>query len=196
VCPSQPAAVLVESSSWVRVLSSTSCPITTHHAVGQDLFTLHELTSTLTQHTLPALTSNTKPKLVASESTLSNLTTSASKSASTPAAAELLLSPSSSAFPTQLLFASNRHDTDAGDTIAIFSTSPLTLLAHTQTTLSNIRGLAFVDPAGQYLIAAGQDSGGIVVFQRSGDQGEILNVVASMDSGAFSQPASFVSIPR
>ncbi|KAG8985149.1 hypothetical protein FRB90_004909, partial [Tulasnella sp. 427] len=122
-----------------------------------NLYTVHELSNTLTQHTLPMLGSGTASQLVA---TLPVIPPGASNT--TLAAAELLLSPKNCMYPTQYLYATNRQDTDAnGDTIAIFSLNPLQLVGHVRTGLKAIRGAALGGPNGEYLVAGGQNGGGV-----------------------------------
>ncbi|CUA67858.1 hypothetical protein RSOLAG22IIIB_03289 [Rhizoctonia solani] len=88
---------------------------------GTTLYTLHELSSTLTQQTIPSLGSTTQPPVAASVS----IVPSDSPNPSSLTAAELLLSPASSAFPTQYLYATNRGDTS--DAVAIVSIANNTL---------------------------------------------------------------------
>ncbi|KAG8938134.1 hypothetical protein FRC03_007625, partial [Tulasnella sp. 419] len=86
------------------------------HAVVVDsnLYTIHELDNTLTQHTLPPLNSGT-PQLIASLSILPP------GAPTTLSGGELLVSPKNSLYPDQYLYATNRNDPDPnGDTIAIF----------------------------------------------------------------------------
>jgi len=151
--------------------------------LGGDLYTLHETANTLTQQTLPPLGSAIEPTTIA---TLSILPEGASASM---AAGELLLSPQNDKFPTQYLYATNRLDTNPeGDTIAIFSLNPLTLVKQFRTGLMQLRGAAIGGPDGAYLVAGGLVGGGVAVFERI-DGGADLQVVARLptvlNSSAF-----------
>lgn len=149
---------------------------------------MHELSNTLTQHTIPVLNSGTSSQLVA---TLSVIPPGASSS--TFAAAELLLSPKNCMYPTQYLYATNRGDTDAnGDTVAIFSLNPLRLVGHVRTGLKQIRGAAIGGPNGEYLVVGGQSSGGVVLYQRTSG-GASLTELARYSN--VNQPTSFVILP-
>ncbi|KAG8956814.1 hypothetical protein FRC04_000292 [Tulasnella sp. 424] len=153
-----------------------------------NLYTVHELSNTLTQHTLPPLNSGTPSQLV---TTLPVIPPGASNS--TLAAAELLLSPKNCMYPTQYLYATNRGDTDPnGDTIAIFSLNPLQLVGHVRTGLQQIRGAAIGGPNGEYLVAGGQTSGGVVLYQRTSG-GKSLTELARYSN--VNQPTSFVVLP-
>lgn len=79
----------------------------------------------------------------------------------------IFLSSASSSFPTQYLYVANRlYPNSAGDTIAIFSINPLKLVKQVRTGLHNMRGIMLGGPNDQYIVAGGQDSGGIKVFGR------------------------------
>ena len=146
---------------------------------------MHELSNTLTQHTLPALNSGVQPQLVA---TLPVIPSGASNT--TLGAGELLLSPANSQFPTQYLYASNRNDPDSnGDTIAIFAMNPLRLVTQVRTGLQGLRGIQIGGNQGQYLIAGGQNGGGIAVFERTSG-GTSLTLRARVQG--VQSPTSFV----
>ncbi|KIO30985.1 hypothetical protein M407DRAFT_221408 [Tulasnella calospora MUT 4182] len=153
-----------------------------------NLYTVHELSNTLTQHTIPVLNSGSSSQLVA---TLPVIPPGASNS--TLAAAELLLSPKNCMYPTQYLYATNRGDTDPnGDTIAVFSLNPLQLVGHVRTGLKQIRGAALGGPNGEYLVAGGQSDGGVVLYRRTSG-GASLTELARYSS--VNQPTSFVVLP-
>jgi len=157
------------------------------HIIVHDsmIYTIHELANTLTQHTLPTISSGTQPQLIASIPV-----TPPGANTSGMTAAELLISPSTTTFPTQYLYASNRGDTNAvGDTIAIFSMNPLALVAQVQTGLRAIRGLQIGGSDGQYVIAGGQTSGGIKIFERISG-GANLSQIASIQG--VTAPSTFV----
>jgi len=147
------------------------------HIVPLDgnLYTLHEISNTLTEQTLPALATGLQSTTIA---TLSVIPPGADNK--TLAAGELLLSPTNMMYTTPYLYATNRLDTNPeGDTIAIFSLNPLTLVKQVRTGLNNIRGAAIGGPNGQYLIAGGLTGGGVAVFERIAG-GADLQVVARL----------------
>lgn len=160
------------------------------HAVitGGMIYTLCELSNNLTQHTLPALGSG-KPKLVTTQSitppgTPANL--------STPlAAAELLYADD----PVPLLYASNRNDPHPkGDAITVFKLQPkLQPVAYVRTGLNYLRGVAFLGPQKEYVIAAGMLGGGIKVFKRVPAAQGYLSEVAHLPNGTVVQPRSYRS---
>ena len=153
---------------------------------GSTLYTLHELSNTLTQHTLPALGSGTNPQLVA---TLPVIPPGASNT--TLGAGELLLSPINSAYTSQYLYATNRNDPDsAGDSIAIFSVSPsLQLVKHVRTGLKHIRAAALAGANKEYLVAGGLNGGGIVVYKRINGGQDLLELARLTNQ--VNQPTSF-----
>lgn len=163
---SQQEVVPGTSSSLVSaIVPILERPLSQYAIVHPDstLYTLHELSNTLTQHTLPSLSSGIQPTLV---TTLPVIPAGASNT--TLGAGELLISPVSSQLPTQYLYASNRNDPNpAGDTIAIFGLNPLRLIAQVRTGVQHIRGLQIGGDHGQYIIAGGLNGGGIVIYERT-----------------------------
>lgn len=154
-----------------------------------NLYTVHELSNTLTQQTLPPLGSSTPSQFVA---TVPVIPPGASNT--TLAAAEILLSPRNCLYPDQFVYVTNRNDGDAGgDTIAVFSLNPLTLVTHVRTGLRGIRAAALGGPNGEYLAAAGQNSGGVVLYRRT-DGGRSLTEVARNANGV-NQPTTLVILP-
>lgn len=150
------------------------------------LYTLHETTNTLAQHTfypiyppqpaLPVAQLSIKPE--------------GAPPGATFAAGELLLSPKNDQYPIQYLYATNRDDPDpAGDTIAIFSMNPLALVAQVRTGLKHIRGAVIGGTNGEYLVAGGMKGGGVVVFLRT-DGGRSLTELARLAEGV-QQPTTF-----
>lgn len=82
-------------------------------------------------------------------------------------AGELLLSPDN-----KFLYASNRNvgtTDERGDPIAIFSVDPFTLVDHVYTKVTHVRGMMIGGQNGEYLIAAGQNAGGVVIYERGTD---------------------------
>ncbi|CAG7849406.1 SubName: Full=Uncharacterized protein {ECO:0000313/EMBL:CCA71806.1} [Serendipita indica DSM 11827] len=153
--------------------------------VDSTLYTLCELSNNLTQHTFPPLGLG-KPKLVASQSIRPLDTTPDAPLA----AAELLYADG----PSALLYASNRNDPHPqGDAITIFETRPkLQAVKYVRTGLNYIRGMNFVGPRKEYIIAAGMNGGGIKVFQVVSPARGYLSEVAHLPNGTIAQPSSFV----
>ncbi|KEP45857.1 lactonase, 7-bladed beta-propeller [Rhizoctonia solani 123E] len=150
---------------------------------GTTLYTLHEIASTLTQQNIPPLGSATQPDISASISIVPpNSTNPQSYLAS-----ELLLSPVSSAFPTQYLYAMNRGD--SSDAIAIVSIAKHTLeiVAHIRTGVNFARGVALSHGGGKYLAVAGQYSGDLAIFERT-NEGVGLKEIARVSG--LTQPTS------
>jgi len=167
------------------------------HLVLKDnkVFTLHELSSTLTIQTIPS-DPNRISRLLASVSTVP---TDGVPAGAKFAAAEVLYPPPlTGSGNNSYIYTSNRNTGEAdprGDSIAIFQHIPgddqdatqkrwhkrtndqLILVNQVFTGLQQIRGMQFSDD-GQYLVAGGVLSGGVKVFQRT-DGGENLVEVAS-----------------
>ncbi|CAE7131687.1 unnamed protein product [Rhizoctonia solani] len=129
---------------------------------GTTLYTLHELSSTLTQQTIPQLGSTTQPPVTASVS----IAPPDSPNPSALSAAELLLSPVSSAFPTQYLYATNRGDSSDAVAIVDISGNTIKIIKHVRTGVNYARGAAFSPGDGKYLAVAGQNSGDVAIFER------------------------------
>ena len=144
-----------------------------------DLFTLLELTNKVVRHRLPPLPEF--PVFVKSVPTMSN-------PPPTPndfLAAEILIPPTNSSFPTPYLYVSNRNDpSPEGDIISIFSIEgrdSLELVAEVRSGLNHLRGMAFGGADDKFLIAGGAKGGGVKVFERV-DGGASLRLVAFNDS--------------
>lgn len=155
---------------------------------------MHEITSTLTQQTIPSTPGNDSPALIANFSTLP----SGVPSGSQWTGAELLISPVVSGASTRYLYASNRNVSPSssqldprGDTIAIFATSPsLQLVKQVYTGLQQIRGLQ-ITADGKYLVAAGLTGGGIAVYEAI-NGGADLELRARYTGSGTTQVSSFV----
>jgi 6-phosphogluconolactonase (cycloisomerase 2 family) len=81
-------------------------------------------------------------------------------------AAEVILSPDN-----KFVYASNRNvgtQDERGDPIAIFSVEPFALVKHVYTKLTHVRGMV-MSADGKYIIAAGQNAGGVVVYEVGAD---------------------------
>ncbi|KAG8725144.1 hypothetical protein FRC09_007834 [Ceratobasidium sp. 395] len=156
------------------------------HAVvkGNTLYTLHELSNTLTQQTIPPLGSTVQPPITANIS----IVPSDSPKTSTLGAGELLISPVTSAFPTQYLYATNRGE--ANDAIAIVSiaNNKLTIVKQFRTGLNHLRG-ASLSPDGTYLCVGGLNSGGAAVYQRINGGADLKEVARTAN---LTSPTSFV----
>ncbi|KAG8741988.1 hypothetical protein FRC10_002146 [Ceratobasidium sp. 414] len=150
---------------------------------GNTLYVLHELSNSITQQTISSLGSYTQPPVTASVSIIP----SDSPDPSVLGAGELLLSPATSAFPTQYLYATNRGESSDAITIVSIANNTLTVVKQVRTGVSVPRGAA-LSPDGLYLIVGGQNAGGIVVYQRI-NGGADLKEIARV-SGVTS-PTSF-----
>ncbi|KAL0577525.1 hypothetical protein V5O48_004466 [Marasmius crinis-equi] len=163
-----------------------------HIAVHDDrLFTLHELSSTLTIQKLPELSFNATAPLIANASILPENPPAGSKWA----AGEILMKKPTKEFPTPYIYVSNRNTaTDPasldprGDSIAIFEhvgkgtpEEGLKLVKQVYTGLTQIRGMEIgleENGSERYLIAAGvAGNAGTVVLERV-EKGADLRVVA------------------
>ena len=105
------------------------------------------------------------------------------------AAAEVLIPPPNSAFPSTLVYASNRNTGSTvdprGDAIAIFSLDAdgkLELVNQFFTGLEQIRGMEFGGPDNRYLVASGVvGDGGVIVFERVGQGADFVQVASNKD---------------
>lgn len=153
------------------------------------LYTLHELSSTLTQQIIPSPPNGTSP-LVANLSILPPT----QPSGSDWHAGEILLLEVSPSFPHPYIYVSNRNTGNVdprGDTIAIFALEPqLTLVQQVYTGLDQVRGMQVGGPENEFLIAAGvAGSAGTIVFKRT-EGGANLEKVAQ--NTQVTQRSSFV----
>jgi 6-phosphogluconolactonase (cycloisomerase 2 family) len=150
------------------------------------LFTLHELDNTLTAQSIGPAPNGTSVTLAS----ISIVPTDSGVPAGAKfAAAEILMPSPSSSFPSSFIYASNRNTgtpDPRGDSIAIVQfvsiagrTAEFRIVNQVFTGLQQIRGMAFSDD-GQFLVAAGSQSGGVKVFERT-DGGEGLTEVAKND---------------
>ncbi|KAF8602594.1 putative isomerase YbhE [Ceratobasidium sp. AG-I] len=152
---------------------------------GTTLYTLHELSNTLTKQVIPPLGSSTQPAVTASISIIPSDSTNPSGHA----AAELLLSPASSAFPTRYLYATNRGETSDAITVIDIANGALNIVSQVRTGLKSLRGAAFSPGDGKYLVVGGQDSGGVVVYERTGGGASLKEVART---SGLQNPTSFV----
>ncbi|KAG5635491.1 hypothetical protein H0H81_011046 [Sphagnurus paluster] len=163
-----------------------------HIAIANNrLFTLHELASTLSVQTLPA----------APNATATLIATASIKPPNPPAgaqfaAAEILIPPTTAAFPTQYIYVSNRNtgvQDPRGDAIAIFqhvnvgtSSEGLKLVNHVYTGINQPRGMAFGPADGrggeEFLVVAGvAGNAGTKVFKRTEGGKNLQLVVTNLD---------------
>lgn len=160
--------------------------LTKFRCIDDRLFTLHELSSTLSVQTLPAPPNGTS-------------TTFATASIVPPdsppnaqwAAAEILIPEPSERFPTPYIYVSNRNKgtpTSTGDSIAIFEhvnqgqpNEGLVLVKQVFTGLQQIRGMEFGSAeqgCEEFLIAGGSAGTTGVVMLRRTEGGRNLEIVA------------------
>ena len=150
-----------------------------HAPAGNTLYTLHELSSTLTQQTIPPAPNGTVGPFIANSSILPP---------GLPAgvdmhAGEILLAEASPSFPEPLIYVSNRNQaTDVkdprGDAITIFRVEPaLELLGYVFTGLDQVRGMELGGPQKEFLIAAAVGgTAGTKVYKRT-DGGKNLTML-------------------
>ena len=151
---------------------------------GDQLYTIHELASTLTQQTIPSDPSVSDAPLTAN---LSIVPPDLPEGASMFAAEILLAEASSapgSAFTQPFIYASNRNLgtlDPRGDAIAIYAVEPeLRLVKHVFTGLNQIRGMELSGGSeNEFLVAAGvQGEAGTIVLRRT-QGGADLEIVAT-----------------
>ncbi|KAI0764966.1 putative isomerase YbhE [Fomes fomentarius] len=151
---------------------------------GDQLYTIHEVSSTLTQQTIPSDPSVSDAPLTANFSIIPpDLPAGASMFA-----AEILLAEASTApgseFTQPFLYVSNRNlgtPDPRGDAIAIYQVEPaLQLVKHVFTGLDQIRGMELSGGCeNAFLVAAGvQGTAGTVVLKRT-NGGADLEIVAT-----------------
>ncbi|KAI0701014.1 putative isomerase YbhE [Cerioporus squamosus] len=127
-----------------------------HVAFHKDvIYTLLELTSEVSAHRLPPLPA--EPTLLDTIRTMAN--PPPSQFAANMLAAEILIPPPNSSYPTPYIYVSNRNDPDiAGDTIAIFTTAgpdgKFGYVREVRSGLKHLRGLVFGGPDDKWLVAA------------------------------------------
>ena len=156
------------------------------------MYTVTELTSNLTAHSLPPLPA--PPKLLSITSTLQ---LQPGEVLGDRAAAELLLAPalrgnrrgSSSSEggdrPKPFLYATNRNDpSPEGDPLAIISledpTTPA-LIREVHTGLRHLRGAAIGGEDGRYIIMGGTFGGGVKMYERIEGGRALMEIAALPD---------------
>ena len=104
-------------------------------------------------------------------------------------AAEVLIPPPNNAFPSTLVYASNRNtgtsEDPRGDSIAVFTLDAdgkLELVNQFFTGLNQVRGMQFGGPDNRFLVASGVvGDGGVVVFERVGQGADFVQVASNTD---------------
>ncbi|KAI0079778.1 hypothetical protein K474DRAFT_1658570 [Panus rudis PR-1116 ss-1] len=145
---------------------------------GNTLYTLHELSSTLTAQAIPPAPNGT-----------STITSSFSILPPNPPpqaewhAGEILLTEASAKFPQPFIYVSNRNTGPVldprGDAIAIFAVEPtLRFVKHVYTGLDQIRGMEFGGPENEFLIASGVAGNAGVIMLKRINGGADLEIVA------------------
>lgn len=158
------------------------------HAAIQDdiLITLHELSSTITSQRIPPLGQNNSDII----SGLSIVPEDRAALQGTKfAAAEVLIPPPNAAFPSTLVYASNRNTgtnvDPRGDSIAVLTLDTDGKLQITNqffTGLEQVRGMQFGGPDNRFLVASGVvGDGGVVVFERVGQGADFVQVASNKD---------------
>ncbi|KAI0653934.1 putative isomerase YbhE [Cubamyces menziesii] len=159
---------------------------------GDQLYTVHELSSTLTQQTIPATPSSPGPApLVANFSVIPpGLPAGASMAAGEILLAEASPSPAqgSNSSSQPFIYVSNRNvgvQDPRGDAIAIYAVEPeLRFVKHVFTGLDQIRGmeLSGAGSGDAFLVAAGvAGDAGVVVFRRTQGGADLELVAANRD---------------
>jgi 6-phosphogluconolactonase (cycloisomerase 2 family) len=151
------------------------------------LFTLHELTSTLTVQKIPTAPNGTDAGIIASASIIPPNPPSGAAFAG----GEIFIPPATPAFPNQYIYVSNRNTGNQdprGDSIAIFEhvnkdtpQEGLQLINQVYTGIDQPRGMTLGpahDGGDQYVAVGGvAGNGGVIIFQRT-NGGRNLTVVA------------------
>ena len=150
------------------------------------LVTINELSNTITSQHIPPLGQNTS-EIISSLSVVPE--DQATLEGAEFAAAEVLIPPPNKAFPSTLVYASNRNEgtneDPRGDSIAIFTLDAdgkLEIVNQFFTGLRQVRGMEFGGPDKRYLVASGLvGDGGVAVFERVGQGAEFVEVARNGD---------------
>jgi 6-phosphogluconolactonase (cycloisomerase 2 family) len=153
--------------------------------VNGTLFVLHELASTLTAQPLGASGSSADTSAIVSSVYIVPPDAPSVSSGAKWQAAEILIPPTSAAFPTQYIYASNRNTGTPGSdprgdaiTVLTYTNNKLNIVGYSYTGISQVRGMEFGGPDNQYLIAGGVvGTAGVAVFQRT-NGGANLTLIA------------------
>ncbi|TFK50329.1 putative isomerase YbhE [Heliocybe sulcata] len=160
-------------------------------------YLVHELASTLTAQVLP-MAPNGTTAFLSDDSTIP----STYPNGSAFAAAEILVSPPSSAFPSPYIYTSNRNTgtlDPRGDTIVIWAVQPdgsVQQVKQVYTGLDQIRGMMIstsADGTGEYIIAAGYaGTAGVQVYRRVSGGADLQLVATNTD---IPTRTSFIWLP-
>ncbi|KAF8160257.1 Lactonase, 7-bladed beta-propeller-domain-containing protein [Mycena galopus ATCC 62051] len=141
------------------------------------MYVLHETANLLTMQEIPPYPNGTSPFIADATTVPADVPPGGDY-----AAAELLLSTSTAAYPKPYLYASNRNiggtPDPRGDSVAIFDPAGLRLVNQVFTGLVEIRGmnLGLGDIGEEYLVALGAVSGGMVVYKRTAGGADLVEV--------------------
>ena len=149
------------------------------------MYTLNELSSTLTVHTLPTRGDTTVPEAIARFSTL---TPEDQPHASKLSTAEIILLPSLDGQNPMLLMCSNRDSpSPTGDTVALFSVDPEDGAKVQRTEQGwlhgcgkHLRGMQ-AEPTGRFVVVSARDGGGVTIVERGGGDGLVVKEVARLE---------------
>jgi len=158
------------------------------HAAIHDgiLVTLHKLSNTITSQRVP-------PQCQNSSDMISNLLIVPEDQAALQGAkfgaAEVLIPSPNEAFPSTLVYASNRNigpnDDPRGDSITVLTLDAdgkLQIINQFFTGLKQVRGMQFGGPDNRFLVASGVvGDGGVIVFERVGQGADFVQVAANKD---------------
>jgi hypothetical protein len=166
--------------------------VLTHAHTEDILYTVTELTSNLTAHSLPPLPA--LPKLLSITSTLQ---LQPGEALGNRLAAELLLAPAlrgdrrrgssgeGGDCPKPFLYATNRNDpSHEGDPLAIFSLeepAAPALIREVHTGLRHLRGAAIGGEDGRYIIMGGMLGGGVKIYERTEGGRALMEIAALPD---------------
>ncbi|KAK6905436.1 hypothetical protein L486_02097 [Kwoniella mangroviensis CBS 10435] len=151
------------------------------HPSGSHLYVLNEVAGALTVHTLPA----SGPSKLVKRYTM--LPPNDDGRRRETGGAEIVLLPPTKPDGRMLLIASNRDSPNDEDTLALFSVSQTDggdVIRTNEGWLGGVgKHLRAVeqDPSGRYVLVAARDTGRIVVFERSGENGLQLSEVARLE---------------
>ncbi|ORX38989.1 Lactonase, 7-bladed beta-propeller-domain-containing protein [Kockovaella imperatae] len=139
------------------------------HPNGRILYVLNEISSELTAHTLPSDPS--KPSELLSRHTL--LPPSDQGNGPKMKASALIYLPPLAPTGNAMLIGSNRDSPRGKDALAVFSVDPEGRVERAPTpwiedVAQSLRGVA-ADKSGRFVCAAGEESGGLVVYERVGN---------------------------
>ena len=147
------------------------------------MYTLHELSSTLTSQILPKAPNGTSSLISNSSIVPPGLPAGAAM-----AAGEILIPSISHAFSGSYVYVSNRNtgvQDPRGDAIAIYSrekNGSVSFVNYVFTGIDQIRGMEFFGDDDRYLIASGvAGEAGVLVFERTGNGGNLTLLTTNKD---------------